>query len=71
MLNLKNTKISISLWNILDKIFFALQLILMMAGLIFLFGFVLKFIIINPNIYKTNKSVQHSMIILKKYSTNR
>ena len=72
MLNLKNTKISISLRNIIDKVFFVLELILMMMGLIFLFSITLRFIIVNPSIYKpinykTSKNVKNSIIILEKH----
>ncbi|MHB1680008.1 MAG: hypothetical protein ACYCTB_05795 [bacterium] len=73
MLNLKKIKSTASDYLIIiaDKIFFALTIIFIVLGALFLFGFITKFFIVNPNIAKSGKSEKHQIIVLKKYLNNK
>ncbi|MHB1681116.1 MAG: hypothetical protein ACYCTB_11530 [bacterium] len=73
MLTLKKTKSTVSDYLIIiaDKIYFALTIIFIVLGALFLFGFITKFFIINQNIFKTSKSEKHQIIVLKKYLNNK
>jgi hypothetical protein len=56
---------------IVEKIYFALNMIFIALGLIFFFGFTTKLFIVNPHIFKANKIARHKIVVIKKYLNNK